>query len=243
MFESLPTVLMIVFEVFCCKIFYEIFGKVRYKGWINAVQLILLIGSVYGVARGLENIFVLKQIAIILLFAAFMFWHMKISIKKSLILTVLYQALLLSADYIAFLIYYSGLVSSGETTSLTYVLESVLVVMLGKMLLYFSVLIIKKKFGKKSTERLVESEWLKFLFFPVFTIIIMVSMFTVFGYVETTGQIYFLFIIAFGMAGMNIVEFYLINDIIEREIKLHENEIFQIQVKNQTEMYLSLIHI
>ena len=86
----------------------------------------------------------------------------------------------------------------------------------------------------------MESEWLKFLFFPVFTIIIMVSMFTVFGYVETTGQIYFLFIIAFGMAGMNIVEFYLINDIVEREIKLHENEIFHIQVKNQTEMYRSI---
>lgn len=240
MFESLPTVLMIVFEVFCCKIFFEIFGKVRYKGWINAVQLILLVSGVFGAVKGFANIFILKQIALILIIAIFMFWHMKISIKKSLILTVLYQALLLSADYIAFLIYYSGLVSSGETTSLTYVLESVLVVMLGKMLLYFSVLIIKKKFGKKSTERLVESEWLKFLFFPVFTIIIMVSMFTVFGYVETTGQIYFLFIIAFGMAGMNIVEFYLINDIVEREIKLHENEIFHIQVKNQTEMYRSI---
>lgn len=48
MFDSLPTVLMIVFEVFCCKIFFEIFGKVRYKGWINAVQLILLVSGVFG---------------------------------------------------------------------------------------------------------------------------------------------------------------------------------------------------
>lgn len=240
MFDSLPNVLMILFEVFCCKIFYEIFGKVRYKDWINAVQLILLIGSVYGVARGLENIFVLKQIAIILLFAAFMFWHMKISIKKSLILAVLYQGLLLIVDYIAFLIYSSGLFSNGESTGLQYMLENVLVVLLGKVLLYFSVLIIKKKFGEKSTEMLADSEWLKFLFFPIFTIAIIVAMFSGFGYTETTEQIYFLFIIAFGMAGMNILEFYLINDIIEREIKLHENEIFQIQVKNQTEMYRSI---
>lgn len=240
MFDSLPNVLMILFEVFCCKIFYEIFGKVRYKGWINAVQLILLIGSVYGVARGLENIFVLKQIAIILLFAAFMFWHMKISIKKSLILAVLYQGLLLIVDYIAFLIYSSGLFSNGESTGLQYMLENVLVVLMGKVLLYFSVLIIKKKFGEKSTEMLADSEWLKFLFFPIFTIAIIVAMFSGFGYTETTEQIYFLFIIAFGMAGMNILEFYLINDIIEREIKLHENEIFQIQVKNQTEMYRSI---
>ncbi|MDE6314067.1 MAG: histidine kinase, partial [Lachnospiraceae bacterium] len=240
MFDSLPTVLMIVFEVFCCKIFFEVFGKVRYKGWINAVQLILLVSGVFGAVKGFGKIFVLKQTSIILIFAGFMFWHVKISIKKSLILAVLYQALLLSADYIAFLIYYSGLVSSGETTSVTYVLESVLVVLFGKMLLYFCVLIIRKKFGKKSTEMLVESEWLKFLFFPIFTIIVMVAMFSVFGYVETTEQVYLLFIIAFGMAGMNIVEFYLINDIIEREIKLHENKIFEIQVKNQTEMYQSI---
>lgn len=239
MFDSLPSVLMIVFEVFCCKIFFEIFGKVRYKGWINAVQLLLLVGGVFSAAKVLENIFAIKQIAIIILFAAFMFWHVKIGIKKSLILAVLYQGLLLAADYIAFLIYYSGLASSGETTDLIYVLESVLVVLFGKMILYFCVLIIKKKFGKKTTEMLVESEWLKFLFFPIFTII-MVALFLAFGYVETTKQLYLLFITAFGMVGMNIVEFYLINDIIERESKLHENEIFQIQVKNQTDMYRSI---
>lgn len=240
MFDLLPSVLVIVFEVFCCKIFSEIFGKVRYKGWINKLQLILLVCGVLGVVKGFANVFVLKQIALILIVAAFMFWHMKNSIKKSLILAVLYQALLLSADYIAFLIYYGGLVPSGETTGLTYVLESVLVVMLGKMLLYFCVLIIKKKFGKKSTEMLVDSEWLKFLFFPIFTIVIIVVMFSFFGYVETTEQTYLLFIIALGMGGMNIVEFYLINDIIEREIKLNENKIFRIQVKNQTEMYRSI---
>lgn len=240
MFDSLPSVLMILFEVICCKIFFEIFGSVRYKGWINAVQLILLVGGVFGAAKGLENIFVLKQIVIIIIFSAFMFWHMKMSIKKALILAVLYQALLLAADYIAFLIYYSVLASNSNTTGLIYMLESVLVVLFGKMILYVCVLIIKKKFGKKSTEMLLDSEWLKFLFFPIFTIVIMVAMFSVFGYVETTKQIYLLFIIAFGMAGMNIVEFYLINDIIEREIKLHENKIFQIQVKNQTEMYRSI---
>lgn len=240
MFDLLPDVLMIIFEVFCCIIFYGIFGTVRFKGWINAVQLILLVGCVFGAVKGLASIFALKQIAIITIFAVFMFWHMKISIKKSLILAVLYQALLLAADYIAFLIYSIGLASGGKTTGLQYTLESVLVFLLGKMFLYFSILIIKKKFGKKSTEMLVDSEWRKFLFFPLFTIAIIVAMFSGIGYVETSEYTYLLFIIAFGMAGMNIVEFYLINDIIEREIKLHENKIFQIQVKNQTEMYRSI---
>lgn len=44
----------------------------------------------------------------------------------------------------------------------------------------------------------------------------------------------------FGMVGMNIVVFYLINDIVEREMKMHENKVFQIQAKNQLEMYRSI---
>lgn len=39
---------------------------------------------------------------------------------------------------------------------------------------------------------------------------------------------------------MNIVVFYLINDILEREMKMHENKVFQIQAKNQLEMYQSI---
>ena len=49
-----------------------------------------------------------------------------------------------------------------------------------------------------------------------------------------------LFIGAFGMIGMNIVVFYLINDIVERETQLYENRIFQLQAKNQAEKYQSI---
>ncbi len=47
-------------------------------------------------------------------------------------------------------------------------------------------------------------------------------------------------VIAFGMVGMNILVFYLINDIMERELEMHENRVFQIQAKNQLEMYRSI---
>lgn len=46
MFELMQSVLLIFIEIMCCKIFYETFGKVRYKGWINVIQFILLLGSV-----------------------------------------------------------------------------------------------------------------------------------------------------------------------------------------------------
>lgn len=87
---------------------------------------------------------------------------------------------------------------------------------------------------------MLDTEWIRFLFFPVFTIAAISAMLSVFGYVQTIKQANLLCIIAFGMVGMNIIVFYLINDIFEREMQMHENKVFQIQAKNQLAMYRSI---
>jgi sensor histidine kinase regulating citrate/malate metabolism len=65
-------------------------------------------------------------------------------------------------------------------------------------------------------------------------------MLSVFDYVQTVEQANLLFVVAFGMVGMNILVFYLINDIVEREVQMHENKVFQLQAKNQLKMYRSI---
>ena len=89
-------------------------------------------------------------------------------------------------------------------------------------------------------EMLSDTEWLRFLFFPLFTIVAISAMLSVFGYVQTVEQANLLLVIAFGMIGMNIVVFYLINDVVRRELQMHENKVLQIQAKNQLEMYKSI---
>ena len=86
----------------------------------------------------------------------------------------------------------------------------------------------------------MDTEWLRFLFFPCVYHSSDFCNAVCFGYVQTVEQANLLFIIAFGMIGMNIVVFYLINDVVEREAQMHENKIFQIQTKNQLEMYQSI---
>lgn len=231
--------LIIFFEVLCCKIFCEIFGKLRYKGLINSVQLVLLEFGVLIAARGLSELFIIKQVVMVSLFALFMFWHMKINIKKSFILAVLYQAMLLSIEYLAYSINIE-LCSGSKIIGKKYDLENVLVILLGKAIVFLCILVIKKQLGEKSTEILADTEWLKLLIFPVFTIIIIASMLSCFKYVETSEQTMLLFIGAFGLIGMNIVVFYLINDIVERETQLYESRIFRLQVKSQAEKYQSI---
>ena len=226
MFGLMQSVLLIFIEIMCCKIFYETFGKVRYKGWINVMQFILLLGS-------------MCLIAIILIFSAFMVWHVKISFKKSFVLAILFDALLLAMDYLIYSVNRWFSLGS-ELLGQQYQVGQVLVSLLAKIILFFLILIIRKWFGKKIMEMMSDTEWLRFLFFPLFTIATISAMLSVFGYVQTVEQANLLFVIAFGMVGMNIVVFYLINDVVEREVQMHENKIFQIQAKNQLEMYRSI---
>lgn len=239
MFDLMQSVLLIFIEIMCCKIFYETFGKVRYKGWINIIQFVLLLGTVCLLAFGFSNNFVVRQIANILTLSVFMLWHVKIGLKKSFVLAVLFDAFLLAMDYLVYLII--GWLALGSNLSdQLYGIGAVLAYLLVKVILFFLILVIRKQFGKKSIEMMLDTEWLRFLFFPVFTIAVIYAMLSVFEHVQTVEQANLLAIIAFGMVGMNIVVFYLINDIVEREMKLHENKIFQIQAKNQLEMYRSI---
>lgn len=239
MSDLLAEILIIFFEVLCCKIFYEIFGKLRFRGWINIVQMIILECGVFLVSRMLSDFFIVKQIVMISVFALLMFWHVKITLAKSFVLALLHQAMILSIDYFTYFVSIElGL--TGKATGNPYSIENILVIMLGKAIVFLCVLVVGRKLREKSTEILVDVDWLKILIFPIFTIIIITAMISVFSDVETPEQVTLILTSSFGMIGMNIVVLYLINDIVDRETQLNENRIFRIQAKNQAEMYRSI---
>lgn len=239
MFNLMRNVLLIFIEATCCRIFFETFGEIRRKGWINFIQGLLLLGGMCFYSYYLSEYFVLRQIVAISAFSVFMLWHVKISLKKSFALAILFDALLLAMDYLIYLISRWFSLSS-ESLGQQYATGLTLASLLAKVILFFIILIIRKQFGKKSMEMMLDTEWLRFLFFPIFTIVAISAMVSVFGHMQTIEQANLLSIITFGMVVMNIVVFYLINDILERELKMHENKILQIQAKNQLEMYRSI---
>ena len=233
--------LLVIFELFCCKIFYEIFGRERYKDkkWLGYVQFVLLCAIGVIIAEVLADAFIFRQAATIVLISTIMCWYLEISYKKSVALVFLYEGLMLVVDYITFfgigrMFFDNGLIPEN------YMLASHLLTLLGKVVLFLCILILRKLYGKNNIEALADTEWFRFLFFPVFTIIVITAMLSAFGYVEIETQANLLFVFAFGIAGMNIIVFYLINDMLKRESQIHENQIFQMQVKNQAEMYRSI---
>lgn len=232
MLKLIQSVLLVLFEIICCKFFYENFGKVRYKGWINIVQLTLLLGSILFLSCSFFEYFLMRQFFGIFLFSVFMLWHVQISFKKSLVLAILFDALLLAVDYLIYL----GSKLFGWQHEVGYIWTY----LLAKIILFFLILIIRKWFGKKTMEMMSDKEWLRFLFFPIFTIATISAMMSAFKYIQTIEQANLLFIIAFGMIGMNMVVFYLINDVAKKEVQIQETKLLQIQGKNKLEMYKSI---
>lgn len=241
MFVYIQSFLIVMLEILCCKIFFEAFGERRveknlYKNYGLIVALML---AVYIFAIIFSDFFAIKQISVIFISTLLMYLYLDISIKKSLILSMLFQGLLLVVDYFSFSIN-NKFFFNEKLIGDAYLFESSLVIIFGKVVLFLIVLLIKRNIGNKYSEILKDTEWIRFVFFPSFTICAIIAMLSISDYItnKRLGNVFF--IIAFGLAGMNIAVFYLINDILEREMKLHKNKIFKMQVQSQTNMYLSI---
>ena len=233
-------IMLTALEMICCKIFFEAFGTKKSENkWRNSGVIFALIISVYSLSLFLYNVFFLKQVLVILTISIFMILYFKIHFKKSLILSTLFQGLLLSVDYFMLWISVTLFDSIGEIAESHYVAGS-LVGILAKIILFMIVLVIKKIIGRKSSEVLADMDWLRFIFFPVFSIFTIVALILTSGNLQNQNQENVFLGIAFCLAGMNIVVFYLINDILKRENKIRENKIFEIKVRNQTDMYRSI---
>ena len=206
----------------------------------NNVCLTCWVISVYLAAMMLEDaFFIFKQGSVIFLTAIFMAFYLQISIWKAFILAALFQGLLSAIDYGALLFNVSVFRSMPQIGE-DYYTQSVLFIIIGKILLFMAVLAIQRHMGKAYYAGFVDAEWPRFLFFPVFTIGIIAAMITTSKNAagKEKGDVFS--VIAFCLAGMNIVVFSLINDILKREKELRRNKVFQEQARNQTRLYRSI---
>ena len=241
MFTYVESVLIIVLEVLCCRIFYGAFGKKRekVKRWTECVLLFLLVLEVYCSALLFEQIILLKAFMVVIGIAIILYCIMQMSFIKSLIIAFLYEGLMFVVDYLTFLLCVTVFRDIAEIDNIYYI-QGGLLVLLDKVMLFLIVVLIHKAVGNYEIEIMKDSDWLKFIFFPIYTICTIVGMVFVFGTPNLQNKDIIFFMIAFGLVGMNIVVFYLINDIVKRENEIHKDRIFRLQMKNQMEMYYSI---
>lgn len=207
----IQSIMLTVLEIICCKIFFESFAEKRSENnWRNCSIILGTVICGYIIALLFYDQFVLKQMLAIVVIALFMSFYFKIHLKKAIIVSLLFQALLLSVDYFTLWLNVSLFHSVAEINESHFVGGSLITVLA------------------------------KIILFPLFTIFTVIALFITSGSIENQKQENVFLVIALCLAGMNIVVFCMINDILKREIKIRENEVFQLKARNQTDMYRSI---
>lgn len=237
MISYISVYIIIPLEVICCKMFFETFClSKRNKMFYQVLFWILLCMLLYIPAIFFGNSFLLKQITVIEIVAVATKFYWKITYKKSFMLAFLFQSLVLVADYIAIVIDSSLLAGSINQNQST----QVFLILLTKMVLFLLIIIIKIILGQSQLEFLEDSAWLKFMFFPFFTICVIIALIYKPELIINENQKQIFWIFALGLVGMNIMLFYLLQDVANKERELFEWRIFEREAKHRFSLYESI---
>lgn len=233
-------IFLIFWEIFCCTIFFGSFVEKRRqicgvkKG---ALYLTLGLADCLIVTFCSED-FPLKEFLVIVIGAVIFFFLFQVKYFQSVLFYILYQSCALLVDYFTYLVFQRIFEIMPDTMQRMFV--EILMGAVSKMLLYCFVLVINKKFSAKNTDMLTVGEWLRFAAFPVFTIFSMIAMITTWGEEVEREQTSALLCISMGMFVMNFLFFYLVQDILRREMQIREDELFRERAQKETEMYRSI---
>lgn len=238
MFEVLNNFSVTLLEVICSRIYFDtIFQD---KNSIDKKKSYLLFAAqaiLFVILCAILRPYMIPRMMTICLTMTCLFGFMKDGkIWKIFLISATFLLYELLFDYITFLMI-SAFFEQFDSTDIGDTLAGRLCVIIERTLLMLLILFFKMRADKKKGRGLVETEWIRFLIFPVFTIIASISMIVVFNDISEMRQANVLYAISFGMVIMNLYIYNLINDIVDREVSIKEREVEYAQFRNQVDIY------
>ena len=238
----IQAIFIIFLEVLYCTLFLEIFLEKRvmkYKYMKQYVLFFITLGSVVISAIFNGNI-AIKEVLVILFISSMMLSIYKSKVIKMLFLIFIYFGILLGIDYLAIILIKYML----PPVSMSYLndpLYGTIFVLLCRTIVFGTIMLIQKNWDKNNSLNLIsDSQWLRFIYFPIMSIIALCAMLINFDIEISEVASNTLLIIAFGLVIMNLMVFYLMRDIITREKLIQNDRIFKERMKSQTNMYRSM---
>ena len=234
MITIIQGLIITLFEAFGCMMFFNIFLKARviYK-WSNWFLFISLVIGFLCVSLLDVGSYLLKILSAMLTIIVIMWIYYKKHIIQIVFLSVGFYALVYAIDYIMVDI----IQSLTEESVWLHPFRSTLLALLCKTVLLFVILLLSRKLDKTGSLNLItDSEWIRFLFFPVLTIISLVGFTTV----GEDGSDKMNFFVSFGLVTANFLLFLIIRDIMQREKKMLDIRVSEERTKNQMNMYLTM---
>ena len=242
MLAYLQGILVVVFEVVLYVMYMDIFIKSNRKQSIVERMLIklVMITAAYIIILIFYRYALLKSIILSLIMTLIIIISYSAGIKKEgikcFVLTCFYHGFLISVDYLVLITIYALVPYESIENMLV---QSVMVV-LSKLILFFVILVLQKIIVKDSNMILSGGDWIRFLIVPIFSIAIIIYMLTRMTTIMIANCMELIWVLAFGILGLNIFLFYLIQGIAKREYKLSENKILEIKANNQLLLYQNM---
>ncbi len=239
----LSGIIYTILYIVLCKLFLETFASKREKLNVRfrTVLLIALAAVDYGLSVIFSEYMALKSISVLIIGTCVMWRIFKKKIWQIAILMVLYHGLCITTDYISLVLLNHLFVNTEQQRPFSPIAELFMGVF-SQILLFCGLLAMKRFFkGHNSAnldlDLLTEREWIRISIFPIFTIMFVITVLIYFDVSANAGQRNVLLCFAFGMLVMNIFVYYLIYDILHREMKLRETAVFQKRLESEITMY------
>ena len=203
-------------EAFCCQMFFDVFADENQerKGKIFKTVAIVILGLLYfGLGRILSSQFLVKEVIVITVTAMVMVLLRDFGIKKAPILAFLFQGILVAMEYLAY-VFIQMIVSDETNVSDTEGVLSTFIAIVDMLLVFLCVVLVRRLFKGHKNKMLYDEEWLKFIVFPIFTIISIGAFISSFRSLDDPNQLRMLYIVSLGLIMMNIFVFvFRINDL------------------------------
>ena len=237
MAEVIQSYIIVFIETICCIIFCEIFGKKesdKENFWLSRWMIVSYLSVVtWCTAIIFASNMIIKQSVVILLSAVFYMLYRKWKFGKCIVLSTIFQSILLIADFITILIKKSTIGSETKETDL----ENFIVIVLSKLILFFIILLINNMFRENDTVYIKENEWLIFLIMPFFSMMILIAIAKNAEFVTNVKLEQFFWILSIGLVSINILMFYFMQSIGKRGYLLKERALLELETRNQMHLY------
>ena len=170
----LQAIVLTFIEALCCKIFFDIFLKKRYqKKWINSIIFFVLLGGFVNISLIPTESYIIKAILAIIVISVVMSIQYRAKPIQILFLTIVYYGLLICIDSIM-IAFVQHVIASRVENIFDDSIKVTIIALLCKTILYLCILCLNKKFEPHgSLNSITDKEWIRFLFFPIITIVCM----------------------------------------------------------------------
>lgn len=235
MVEMLESLILIGIEALGCDLFFQTFFKERYdkKRWLH-ILIILLLVAVWMIFAIYIDDTVIRSVCGTVIMAMNMLVFYREKIGKIFFCAVCYEAIVLSMDMglLAIFQHFMGgtlkeiLDIDGKITPLW---------VLFKLILFLCVIAIYIIFSQDNALKLKNTQWGRFFFFPIFTVMAVVFILLDKAIASQTAMF-----LSFGLLLTNIFLFYLIRDSASKSEKNRKTSLILEQRQNQIETYESM---